>query len=89
MRRKNAVVRARIDADLKKEAARVLAGCGLELSDAIRMFLQQVVLQDAIPFPIGTARRVEHAPARELWAVKAAAQARPSAGERDAGGFIG
>ena len=40
---KNAVIRARIDSELKANALRVLAACGLESSDAIRLFLQQVV----------------------------------------------
>jgi addiction module RelB/DinJ family antitoxin len=79
MKRKDSVVRARIDADLKAQAALVLSGCGLELSDAIRLFLQQVVLQEAIPFPIGAMRRVERLPAGELWAMKEAAQARDQA----------
>lgn len=52
---KNAVVRARIDANLKANAARVLAACGLELSDAIRLYLQQVVAHQGIPFEIRSA----------------------------------
>jgi len=84
MKRKDSVVRARIDADLKAQAAQVLSGCGLELSDAIRLFLQQVVLQEAIPFPIEAMRRVERLPAGELWAMKAAAQARDQAPARTA-----
>jgi addiction module RelB/DinJ family antitoxin len=79
MKRKDSVVRARIDAGLKAQAARVLSGCGLELSDAIRLFLQQVVLQEAIPFPIEAMRRVERLPAGELWAMKEPAQARDQA----------
>ena len=54
---KDAVVRARIDAELKANAARVLAACGLELSDAIRLFLQQVVAHQGVPFEIRSARR--------------------------------
>ncbi len=54
---KNAVVRARIDSELKASAVRVLAGCGLEPSDAIRLFLQQVVAHQGIPFVIRSARR--------------------------------
>jgi DNA-damage-inducible protein J len=54
---KDAVVRARIDADLKANAARVLAACGLELSDAIRLYLQQVVAHQGIPFEIRSAER--------------------------------
>jgi DNA-damage-inducible protein J len=53
---KNAVVRARVDADLKARASAVLASCGLEVSDALRLFLKQVVAQNGIPFRI-------HAPA--------------------------
>ncbi len=65
MRRKDSVVRARIHADLKKDAERVLSRCGLEFSDAIRLFLQQVVLRDAIPFPVEALERPERRPARE------------------------
>lgn len=54
---KSAVVRARIDAELKANAARVLAACGLELSDAIRPYLQQVVAHQGIPFGIHSAKR--------------------------------
>jgi DNA-damage-inducible protein J len=54
-RMKNAVIRARIDAALKANAVRVLAACGLEPSDAIRMFLQQVVAHQGIPFDIRSA----------------------------------
>jgi addiction module RelB/DinJ family antitoxin len=88
MKRKDSVVRARIDADLKAQAAQVLSGCGLELSDAIRLFLQQVVLQEAIPFPIEAMRRVERLPAGELWAMKEAAQARDQAPAHTARGDL-
>lgn len=54
---KDAVVRARIHAELKANAARVLAACGLELSDAIRLFLQQVVAHHGVPFEIRSADR--------------------------------
>lgn len=54
---KDAVVRARIDVELKAKAARVLAACGLELSDAIRLFLQQVVAHQGVPFEIRSAER--------------------------------
>jgi len=54
---KDSVVRARIDSELKASAARVLAACGLEPSDAIRLFLQQVVAHQGIPFDIRSAER--------------------------------
>jgi DNA-damage-inducible protein J len=54
---KDAVIRARIDFELKANAVRVLAACGLEPSDAIRLFLQQVVAHQGIPFDIRSAAR--------------------------------
>lgn len=54
---KDAVIRARIDSELKANASRVLAACGLEPSDAIRLFLQQVVAHQGIPFDIRSAQR--------------------------------
>jgi DNA-damage-inducible protein J len=35
---KLAEIRSRIEPDLKEEATRVLAACGLNVSDAIRLF---------------------------------------------------
>ncbi|MBS0374946.1 MAG: type II toxin-antitoxin system RelB/DinJ family antitoxin [Proteobacteria bacterium] len=51
--KKDSVVRARIDSELKEQAVSVLSACGLELSDAIRLFLRQVVAREGIPFMIG------------------------------------
>ena len=71
---KDAVVRARIDSKLKAKASEVLAKCGLEPSDAIRLFLQQVVAYHGIPFEI---RSADHEPSMaELQALKRQAQAR-------------
>jgi DNA-damage-inducible protein J len=53
----DAVVRARIDSALKAKAVRELAVCGLEPSGAIRLFLQQVVAHQGIPFEIRSAER--------------------------------
>jgi DNA-damage-inducible protein J len=46
----NAVVRARIDAATKSEAAAVLATMGLSLSDAFRLLLKRVATKQALPF---------------------------------------
>ena len=46
----NAVVRARIDATTKAEAAAVLAAIGLSLSDAVRLMLKRVAMDKALPF---------------------------------------
>lgn len=42
----------RIDEATKKQAVELLEGLGLNLSDAINMFLKQVVLHDGIPFDV-------------------------------------
>jgi DNA-damage-inducible protein J len=49
---KSSVVRARVDDLLKAQASAVLASCGLEMSDALRLFLSQVVNQGGLPFPV-------------------------------------
>lgn len=45
-------VRCRIDEDLKKQATEVLSACGLSLSDAMRLFLRQVVSTQGLPFEV-------------------------------------
>lgn len=50
--RKSTDVRSRIEPDLKDRASEVLAACGLNLSDAIRPFLHQVVAQQGPPFEV-------------------------------------
>ena len=74
---KDSVIRARIDSDLKARASQVLASCGLEPSDAIRLFLQQVVTHNGIPFLIRGAE--SEAPAEALREMKRAAQERDRA----------
>lgn len=49
---KSTDVRSRIEPDLKDRASEVLAACGLNLSDAIRLFLRQVVAQQGLPFEV-------------------------------------
>ncbi|MBU3577882.1 type II toxin-antitoxin system RelB/DinJ family antitoxin [Polynucleobacter sp. UK-Kesae-W10] len=46
----NAVVRARIDAEIKKEASLVLEAMGLTVSDALRMMLVRVAAEKSLPF---------------------------------------
>lgn len=45
-----AFVRARIDETLKKEAAEVLAGMGLTVSDVVRIALTKIAKEKALPF---------------------------------------
>jgi DNA-damage-inducible protein J len=46
----NTVVRARIDARVKKEAEAVLATIGLTVSDAFRLLMVRVAAEKALPF---------------------------------------
>lgn len=45
-----AYVRARIDEATKNEAARVLSGMGLTVSDACRMMLTKIATEKRLPF---------------------------------------
>ena len=47
-----AFVRARIDERLKEEAAAVLAGMGLTVSDIVRMTLTRIAKDRALPFDL-------------------------------------
>ena len=49
---KSSDVRSSVDPELKDSATVVLAQCGLSLSDGIRLFLRQVVVQQGLPFDV-------------------------------------
>ncbi len=46
------VIRSRIDPALKAEAARLFKSMGLSMSDAIRLFLNQSVARNGLPFEV-------------------------------------
>ena len=48
----DAIVRARIDAAIKKRAADALEAMGLSISDAIRLLLMRVAEERRLPFDI-------------------------------------
>ena len=50
--RKSAEIRSRIEPGLKEQSAEVLASLGLDMSDAIRLFLRQVVEVQGLPFEV-------------------------------------
>jgi DNA-damage-inducible protein J len=72
---KNTIVRARIDADLKKQATAVLEGNALGMSAAIRIFLQHVVRRGGLPFAVRDPG-VRAVPGKQLRAMKRASQVR-------------
>ena len=46
----NALAQARVDGQIKKEAAAVLATIGLTVSDAVRLMLIRIAHEKAMPF---------------------------------------
>ena len=42
----------RIDADIKKQATDLFNGLGLDMSDAVNLFLHQCVLRGGLPFRV-------------------------------------
>jgi DNA-damage-inducible protein J len=65
-------VRSRIEPEIKTRAAGVLAECGLTLSDAIRMFLRQVVVHQGLPFDVKTPNAETVAAMKEARAMRKA-----------------
>lgn len=49
---KTAMIRARVEPDLKRDAEKVLDKLGLSPTDAITLFYKQVKLQRGLPFPV-------------------------------------
>jgi DNA-damage-inducible protein J len=60
------VVRARVDSQVKKKAAKVLGDLGLSVSDAIRLLLVRVAAENALPFEIETPNAETRAAMAEL-----------------------
>ena len=54
----NSIVRTRIDENLKREAAAVLATMGLTVSDFVRIGLAKVVSEQGLPFEMKTPNRL-------------------------------
>lgn len=52
MAKKTAMIRARMEPELKNEAESILKNLGLNPTDAITMFYTQITLKKGIPFSI-------------------------------------
>ena len=48
----NATVKARVETDLKTQSERVFKQMGMDMTGAIKMFLTQVVMRQALPFDV-------------------------------------
>jgi addiction module RelB/DinJ family antitoxin len=51
---KSAILRARVDSEKVTAAERIFSKLGISMGDAINLFLSQVCIQKAIPFPLTT-----------------------------------
>ena len=49
---KNEVIHARISEDIKKECDSILSNIGISMSQAIDLYLRQIVLKRGIPFEL-------------------------------------
>jgi len=61
----NALVQTRINLKVKKDAAAVLDGIGLTVSDAVRLLLTRVARDKALPFELLTPNKATVAAMRE------------------------
>lgn len=48
----SAIVHVRVDEDIKQQATKTLAAMGLTVSDAVRVFLKRVAIEQAMPFEL-------------------------------------
>lgn len=48
----DSVIRTRIDSQTKQKATEILENCGLTMSTALRLFVEQVVINEGLPFNI-------------------------------------
>ncbi|OAT27719.1 hypothetical protein M975_4274 [Buttiauxella brennerae ATCC 51605] len=48
----DSVIRTRIDSQTKQKATEILGHCGLTMSTALRLFVEQVVINEGLPFDI-------------------------------------
>ncbi len=49
---KTAMIRARVEPELKREAETVFSQLGLSATEAVRLFYKQVILQHGLPFAV-------------------------------------
>ena len=49
---KSSVFQVRIDDELREQAAEVFRGLGLDMSSAVRLFFNRVVMEQGLPFPM-------------------------------------
>jgi DNA-damage-inducible protein J len=82
MAAKTSRLHIRVDDDLKEQATQALAAMGLTVSDAVRLFLHRVVVDQAFPLELKVPNAETRAAMEESRAMMASRRARlDSAGE--------
>jgi DNA-damage-inducible protein J len=76
MAAKNSMLHIRIDDDLKEQATQALAAMGLTVSDAVRLFLRRVVVDQALPLELKVPNAETRAAMEESRAMMASRRAR-------------
>lgn len=67
---KTGYINARVEKKVKADAEKVLRKVGVNTSDAVSMFLKQVILQQGIPFEVRVPNKETRKAIRELRAGK-------------------
>lgn len=62
---RTAYINARVENGLKKESEKILKRVGVNTSDAITMFLQQVIIQQGLPFDVCDRQHIPNAETRK------------------------
>jgi DNA-damage-inducible protein J len=70
------MLHVRVDDDIKEQATEALATMGLSVSDAVRLFLRRVVIEQAFPIELKVPNQVTLAAMKEAKAIMKARQAR-------------
>jgi len=71
----------RVEDDIKDQATEALAAMGLSVSDAVRLFLRRVVVEQAFPLELKVPNAETRAAMEEARAMMAARRARFASGE--------
>ena len=57
---KNEVVHARVQSDIKMESEKILSVIGISLSQAIDLFLRQIILKKGLPFKLDSEEKEQN-----------------------------
>jgi DNA-damage-inducible protein J len=76
MTAKTSMIHIRVDDDIKEQATQALSAMGLSVSDAVRLFLRRVVIDQAFPLELKVPNSETRAAMEESRAMMATRRAR-------------